>query len=98
MKNYELREKAPVPPSAMAIVAGGKEFGSVEEYTHGRFMASLSIGDPVSMLDCGFARGFGDTPEAAVADAFTTSRERAARYIRALEEVRGLVMGSEVVA
>lgn len=94
--NIEIREKSRAA-AQLIIVTGDREVGTVEEYAPGQFMASMRVGDS-SMLECGYARGFGDSPDRAAENALSRSREMANNYIRALDDMERLVMGSEVVA
>lgn len=89
--NIEIREKSR-SAAQLVIVAGGREVGAVEEYTPGQFMASMRVGDS-SMLECGYARGFGESPEKAAENALSRSREMANNYLRALDAMGSLVIG-----
>lgn len=100
--NFEIRERKAAQEKAMAIFVGKEEVGQVEQTQinvngHQLYMASISLGDGLEMIT-GATHGFGKSPEAAVANAFIKGRQRAANYIKAINEMERKVMGSEVAA
>lgn len=86
---FTLQDARPAPASKLTIMVGERVAGYVETHPDrpGQYCchAVLEVGSYFQR--CGLAQGHGDTPEAAIAEAFVASRADAQNYLHALAEL-----------